>query len=115
MFTNHQPRKFSFSRSLRFAPARLLLPFMLLIALTMGRALMGMTPEAGAVSASVEVVEKSDFHSLCLIDLDNKTHRNAGSKTEAVVPSDSLNAQTFADCYEWEYINGEWTLVRVPC
>ena len=115
MFTNHQCRKFSFPVSLPLLPKRVLLPFMLLIALTMGRALMGMTPEAGAVSASVEVVEKSDFHSLRLSDIDNKTHRNAGSKTEGVVPSDSLDAQTFADCYEWEYINGEWTLVRVPC
>ena len=74
MSTNHQPGKFSFIRSLRFDPVRLVLTAVLL---------------AGFIGG--------------------------GSETEAVVPSESSKTQTVGDCYEWHYINGEWTLVRVPC
>lgn len=115
MSTNHQPRKFSYARSLRFIPARLLLTAVLLAGLIGCNTVDGMDSEADAFTESVQTAQKDVNPSLRLGDIENSTSRSTGFKTEAAVPLDSSTTLNAADCFKWEYINGEWTLVLIPC
>ena len=120
MSTNDQARKFSYVRSLRFTPVRLLLTAVLLPGLI---GLIGcdtvecMGPEADSFTESVQPPQKGVIiiPSPRLGDIENKTSRIAGFETEAAVPPDSSTIQALGTCYEWEYINGEWTLVIIEC
>ncbi len=108
MSTNDQPRKFSYVRSLRFAPVRLLLTAVFLVSLLGFNPVEGMGPEQ--VNSSTVTYDSLSFTpsfgiSLVATNLELKKASSQKSST----------TQAVGTCYRWEYINGEWTLVIIEC
>ena len=108
MSTNDQARKFSYVRSLRFTPVRLLLTAVFLASLLGFDTVESMGPEQ--VNSSTVTCDSGSFTPRVGISLEvaNLELKEASSQ-------ESSTTQAVGPCFEWEYINGEWTLVIIEC